>query len=63
MLSIYSRMEELVTLQYGNFTILGEWVKEFAQRTGCSNRFANLTLRGPLYLNGLRKEHLGWSTA
>ena len=63
MLIVFSRMEELVTLQYANFTILGERVKEFAQRTGCSNRAANWTLRGQLYLNKLRREHPGWNTA
>ena len=34
-------MEELATLQYGNFTILGEWAKEFTKRTSCSNRVAS----------------------
>ena len=36
-------MEELVTLQYGSFTILGEGAKEFMQRTGCSKWVANQT--------------------
>ena len=31
-------MEELVTLQYGNFMILGDRVKEFAQGTGSSKQ-------------------------
>ena len=55
-------MEELVTLEYGNFAILGEWVREFAKRTDCSNRVATWTLRGQLYFNELRREHPGWST-
>ena len=38
MLIICFRMEELVTLQFGSFTILGKWAKEYAQRTGCSNQ-------------------------
>ena len=46
MLIVYSRMEEIVILQYGNFAILGEWVKEFAQRTSCSNWVGNQTLWG-----------------
>ena len=54
-------MEELVTLHYGNFSILGEWVREFAQRTGCSNWVANWTLQSQVFLNELRREHLGWS--
>ena len=62
MLISYSRMEKLVTLQYGNFTILGEQMKEFAQRTDCSNRVANQTLRDQLYLNELTREHPGWIT-
>ena len=32
MLIIYSRMEELVTLQYGNFTMLGEWMQRNSPR-------------------------------
>ena len=63
MLIIFSRMEELVTLQYGNFDILGVWAKEFAQMTGCSNRVTNQTLRGQFFFNELWPEHLGWSTA
>ena len=56
-------MEELVTLQYRNFTILWERAREFAQRPGCSNRVTNWTFRGQLFLNELWQEHLGWSTA
>ena len=62
MLIIYSRMEELVTLHHRSFTILVEQVKEFAQRTSCSNRVADWTLRGQLFLNELRWEHPQWST-
>ena len=47
-------MEELVILQYGSFTILGEWTKEYAQRTNCSNWVADQTLWGQLYLSELR---------
>ena len=38
MLIVYYRIEELVTLHYGNFSILGEQAREFAQRTNCSNQ-------------------------
>ena len=55
-------MEEFVTLHYGNFSILGEWAKEFTQRNG-SNWVADETLRGQMFLNELKREHLGWSTA
>ena len=57
------RMEELVTLYYGNFSILGEWVREFAQRTSCSNQVADWTLWNQLSLTELHREHLGWNTA
>ena len=56
-------MEELVTLWYGNIAILWEQVKQFTLGTGCSNRVADWTLRGQLFLNKLRQEHPGWSTA
>ena len=59
---LYSGMEELVTLQYGSFTLLGWWVKEFAQRTGCSKRVAYQTIWGQLYLNELKREYLDWNT-
>ena len=62
MLIIFSRMEELVTLQYVNFAILGEWVKEFAQRVRCSNRVADQTLRAQFFPNELQQEHPDWST-
>ena len=60
-LIICYRMEKLLTLHYGNFSILGEWVKEFAQRTGCSNWVADWTLCSQLFLDEIRREHLGWS--
>ena len=62
MLIVCYKMEELVILHYGNFSILGEWVREFTQRTGCSNQVADWTLRSQLFLHELHREHLGWST-
>ena len=56
-------MEELVTLQYGSFTLLEERAKEFAQRTGCSKWVADETLWGQVYLGKLRREHPDWNTA
>ena len=53
MFIIYYRMEELVTLHYGNFSILGEWVREFIRRTSCSNWVADWTLWSQLLLNEL----------
>ena len=44
-------MVELVTLQYGSFTRLGEWVKEYAQRTSWSKWVADQTLQCQLYLD------------
>ena len=55
-------MEELVTLHYGNFSILGKWVREFTWRTGCSNWVGDWTLQSQLFLNKLCREHLGWNT-
>ena len=55
-------MEELVILYYGNFSILGSWVREYTQRTGCSNRVTDQTLWNQLFLDKLHKEHLGFST-
>ena len=55
-------MEELVTLQYGIFPILGEQVREYTQRTGYSNRVADQTIWGQLYLSELRREHPTWNT-
>ena len=49
--------------QYGTFAILGEQVKEYARRTGCSNWVADWTLQDQLYLSELRWEHPGWITA
>ena len=37
-------------------------MREFAQRTGCSNWVANQTLWSLLFLNELHREHLDWST-
>ena len=54
-------MEGLVTLQYGSFTILGEQVKEYGQRTRCSKWVAEWTLQDHLYLSKLRREHPGWN--
>ena len=56
-------MEELVTLQYGSFMILGERAKEFTERTGCWKRVANWTLQAKLFLSELRREHPGGNTA
>ena len=47
-------MEELVTLQYGNFTILVKWIRDYTQRAGCSNRVANQALQFQLFLNETR---------
>ena len=55
-------MEELITLHHGNFAILGRWVKEFDQRTGCSNWVADLVLQSQLFLDEMKKEHPGWNT-
>ena len=62
MLIIFSRLEELVTLHYRNFAILGERVKEFTLRTRCSNRAVDWTLKGQLFLEELRRECPSWST-
>ena len=37
-------------------------MREFTQRTGCSNWVANQTLWGQLFLDKFRREHPGWST-
>ena len=55
-------MEELIILYYGNFAILRDRVREFAWHTGCSNCVADRTLRSQIFLNELRREHLGWTT-
>ena len=55
-------MEEFVTLYYGNFSILGERAKEFAWHTSCSNQFADRTLWSQIFLDKLKREHLGWTT-
>ena len=48
-------MDKFVTLYYGNFAILGEWVKEFSRCTSCSNWFADRTLWGQIFLNELKR--------
>ena len=55
-------MEELITLYYGNFTILGERVKDFVQHTGCSNCIADRTPWSQIFLDELKREHPGWIT-
>ena len=57
------RMEELIILYYGNFAILGERARDFAWHTSCSNGVADRTLRSQIFLNELRREHLGWTTS
>ena len=37
-------------------------MREFTQRTSCSNWVANQTLQSQLFLIKLHREHLGWST-
>ena len=54
---IYYRMEELISLHYGNFTILGKRAKKYTQRMGCSNRVADQALQCQLLLAKIRKEH------
>ena len=49
MFIVYYKMEESVTLYHGNFSILVEWAREFAQRTGCSNCVANWILQSQLF--------------
>ena len=56
------RMEELITLHHGNFTILGKWEKEYTQRSGCSNAVAEWALLSQLFLDKLKKECPGWNT-
>ena len=55
-------MEEMVTLQYGSFAALGEWVKVVTLTTSHSKRVADQAFRSQLFLDGLRREHLGWKT-
>ena len=52
----------MVTLQYGSFAALGEWVKVVTLTTSCLKRVANQAPRGQLFLDELRREHLGWKT-
>ena len=55
-------MEELITLHHGNFAILGRWVKEFTQRTGCLNQVTDWALQSQLFLDEMKKEYPGWNT-
>ena len=55
-------MEELITLYYGNFAILGERVKDFVQCISCSNCITDRTLRSQIFLDKLKRKHLGWTT-
>ena len=55
-------MEELITLYYGSFAILGEEAKDFAWHTSCSNCVTDRALMSQIFLNKLRREHLGWTT-
>ena len=52
---LHCRMEELVTLQYGSFTTLGEWVKQDTLRTGHSKRVAERALLGSAVLGWAQK--------
>ena len=54
------RMEELITLYYGNFAIFGERARDFTWCTGCSSHIADRTLRSQIFLNKLRIEYPGW---
>ena len=54
-------MEEL-TLHHGNFAIPEKQVKEYTQRTGCSNQVADQALWSQLFLDEM-KECPGWNTA
>ena len=55
-------MEELITLHYGNFVILGKRAKEYTQRTGCFNWVADWSLKSQLFLGEMKKECLGQNT-
>ena len=56
------RMEELITLHHGNFTILGRQVKEFTQRMGCLNLVADWALQCQSFLDEMQKECPRWNT-
>ena len=62
MFIICYRMEELVTLQYGNFLILAKQGRDYAQGTSCLNQVAKWTLHFQLFLDELGQEQLGWNT-
>ena len=51
-------MEELFILHFMN---LGKRVKEYAQTTGCSNQVAEWALHSQLFLDEMKREHLGWN--
>ena len=55
-------MKEMVTMQYGSFAALGEWVKVVALTTGHSKGVADQALTGQLFLDELWRKHLGWKT-
>ena len=59
----YCSLEELITLQYGSFTALSEWVKQLTQRTGHSKHLTKWALRWQLDLDELDQGHIGWSVA
>ena len=50
-------------LYYGNFAILGERAKEFTWHTSCSNRVTDRTLQSQNFLNELKRECPGCTTA
>ena len=56
----YCSLEEMVTLQYGTFVTLSEWVKVVSLKTGCLKQVAEQALRWQVFLDELRKEHPGW---
>ena len=58
---LHFRMEEMITLQYGSYTALGEWVKVLAQST--SHWSTEHSLRFQLFLDELRKINSNWSVA
>ena len=55
-------MEELVILQYGSFAALGKRASMMLSEPSLK-RVTEQALWGQLYLDELRRDHLGWSTA
>ena len=55
-------MEEMVTLLYGSFAALGEWVNIVVPTTSHSKRVADWALKGLLFLDELRRKHPVWKT-